>query len=150
MGYFSNGTEGERYEMRYCERCIHGNDDDDPNTGAPKCCPVWLAHLSYNSAQYKNEDLQQALELLIPREGPYNAQCAMFVEQSDGSRESVRDIADIRKRIALLEAKRDELFEGSQGRSRFTPELRAYVVRDTSLSAQVRLLKWALGERELP
>ena len=74
----------------------------------------------------------------------------MFVEQSDGEREQLRESEDIRKRIVLLEAKRDELSEGAQGRSRFAPELRKYVLRDLSLAAQVRLLKWALGEIELP
>jgi hypothetical protein len=27
MGYFSNGTEADAFEARYCSRCVHGGED---------------------------------------------------------------------------------------------------------------------------
>lgn len=69
MGYFSNGSEGEGYEHRYCRRCANNSDDG---------CSVWLAHLLYNG----DAPQSQVLDLLIPRskDGLDNLQCTMFRE----------------------------------------------------------------------
>lgn len=68
MGYFSNGTEGESYEERYCERCKHYDG-----------CTVWLAHMIHNYDECNNKD--SILHLLIPRgERGGNAQCTMFIK----------------------------------------------------------------------
>lgn len=68
MGYFSNGTEGELYEERYCNRCIH---QDDP-------CAVWLLHMLHNYDECNNKD--SMLHVLIPINGITNERCKMFKE----------------------------------------------------------------------
>ena len=74
MGYFSNGTESESYEAKYCNRCVHQKPDDGG-------CAVFFAHLLYNYEECNKED--SILHLLIPRkkEGLGNEQCAMFHEE---------------------------------------------------------------------
>lgn len=74
MGYFSNGTEGDLYESRYCNRCVHEDDE--------KGCPVMLAHILY-AYELCNEEKHPGkvmLDLLIPRskDGCGNEQCVMF------------------------------------------------------------------------
>lgn len=85
MGYFSNGTEGEMYEAKYCRRCLHYETDPDWEGHPEACCPVWLIHLMFNYEQLKNKDLETTLSLLIPKDGVYNGQCTMFKEVSDDS-----------------------------------------------------------------
>jgi hypothetical protein len=74
MGYFSNGTEGEIYEARYCRRCIHGQDEK-------KGCAVWDAHLAKNYDEANNDN--SILHMLIPLKegGVYNDECRMFIER---------------------------------------------------------------------
>lgn len=71
MGYFSNGSEGDLYRARYCDRCLHGQETDG------KLCAVWDAHLLY----CYGATAQQAavLDELIPRNGISNGECRMFV-----------------------------------------------------------------------
>lgn len=73
MGYFSNGTEGEMYEARYCSRCIHG-----PRANPDQGCPVWLLHLVANYEECNKPD--SYLNVLIPRDDSGNKQCTMFRE----------------------------------------------------------------------
>lgn len=73
MGYFSNGTEGEAYEARYCSRCIHQNGPDGDGG-----CAVWLLHMLHNYDECNKED--SFLHTLIPRHGTTNGRCAMFCE----------------------------------------------------------------------
>lgn len=71
MGYFSNGTEGDMYTERFCERCIHNN--------AEVGCPVLTLHWLWNYDQCSNKEKEQALSLLIPRDKDgWNEQCTMF------------------------------------------------------------------------
>ena len=67
MAYFSNGTEGELYEARYCRRCVHDINQD---------CPIILLHLMRNYEDCNNPD--SILHVLIPRNGIENAKCRMF------------------------------------------------------------------------
>lgn len=84
MAYFSNGTEGDLYYERWCERCIHQGGCSDPY------CPIWELHLiwNYDACEPKTAvdvTKKAALEAFIPREGIGNGQCKMFVEgESDG------------------------------------------------------------------
>lgn len=83
MGYFSNGTEGDMYREKWCERCVHGIAGGD-DLG----CPVWDAHLLYayrlcNEKPAANPG-KAMLDMLIPREGLGNGQCAMFIESRGG------------------------------------------------------------------
>ncbi len=73
MGYFSNGTEGEMYQERWCSRCVRDKEEG---------CPVWIAHLlySYQLCNSPEDPGKVMLDMLIPREGIYNGQCAMFSE----------------------------------------------------------------------
>jgi hypothetical protein len=66
MGYFSNGTEGDLYENRYCMRCWHQGD-----------CAVWDAHMLYNYDECNNKE--SILHILIPRDGIKNLECKMFI-----------------------------------------------------------------------
>lgn len=75
MGYFANGTEGELYEAEYCNRCVH---QDDP-------CAVWLLHLAYNYSGIDDKSMSHALDMLIPRNGVHNDECAMFHEKQTAS-----------------------------------------------------------------
>ncbi len=77
MGYFANGTEGEIYEEKYCERCVHDRDE---------MCPVWFLHFTYNYkavGRNTDPDLEIVLNSLIPRSkaGLSNEQCTMFIEK---------------------------------------------------------------------
>lgn len=70
MGYFSNGAEGDMYEAKYCERCIHVQDYE-------KGCPIFGLHYLYNG----EKDKTTLLDMLIPRsEEGFNLQCRMFIE----------------------------------------------------------------------
>jgi hypothetical protein len=75
MGYFSNGTEGDCYEARYCAHCRHGEAEDG--------CPVMLLHLLHNYEECNKPD--SFLHVLIPRTKDGNAECAMFIA-ADASR----------------------------------------------------------------
>jgi hypothetical protein len=72
MGYFSNGTEGDMYEVQFCNHCKHENEE--------KGCPVMLTHVLYAYEECNNEsNAKRMLDMLIPREGIENKQCTMFV-----------------------------------------------------------------------
>ena len=77
MGYFSNGTEGDDYEARYCCKCL--NYDDEMG------CPILNLHLLWNydavgpSVDPNERDAKAyALNHFIPRKGIENLQCRMF------------------------------------------------------------------------
>lgn len=73
MGYFSNGSEGESYEDRYCSRCIHVDG-----------CAIWNLHLTHNYDQHDNPTVKAILTVLIPRDTQgRNAECSMFKERPD-------------------------------------------------------------------
>lgn len=74
MGYFSNGTEGEMYREQYCDRCIHGQDQE-------KGCAVWDLHLQHNYESCSNPIVEAMLNTLIPKKGVFNGECKMFVEK---------------------------------------------------------------------
>ena len=81
MGYFSNGTECEIYEARYCCRCIHNKGEDGDG------CMVMLAHLEFNYDECRN--MNSILHLLIPRSMDKlgNDQCRMFIQTQEASNE---------------------------------------------------------------
>lgn len=75
MGYFSNGTEGEDYQARYCSRCIH------ENAAKGIGCPVWNLHLIANYAECNKPE--SYLHVLIQRSKPDigNEKCTMFLDR---------------------------------------------------------------------
>ncbi len=70
MAYFSNGTEGMDFEMRFCCRCVHGFD---PVTVEMIPCAVWSLHQVHNYAEANNE--KSFLHELIPVD---KSTCHMF------------------------------------------------------------------------
>jgi hypothetical protein len=77
MGYFSNGTDGEMFEARQCNRCAH----EDPVKG----CPVMLAHLlfAYELCNEEKHPGKIILDILIPLSEPLgNKDCEMFIDAS--------------------------------------------------------------------
>jgi hypothetical protein len=70
MAYFSNGTEGMDFEMRFCMRCIHGFD---PAANEMIPCAVWSLHLQHNYAEANND--KSFLHDLIPAN---KSTCNMF------------------------------------------------------------------------
>ena len=74
MGYFSNGTEGESYQARWCNTCQH-----DTNFG----CYIWAIHLSRNYDECNNPD--SILHALIPRnKDGGNGKCVMYISVKKG------------------------------------------------------------------
>ncbi len=75
MGYFANGTEGDMFEAKWCNRCVHEDNE--------KGCPVMTSHVffSYEECNSKS-NAKVMLDMLIPRDGPWNAQCSMFHERA--------------------------------------------------------------------
>jgi hypothetical protein len=77
VGYFSNGTEGELYRERYCERCVHDRGE--------AFCPVWEAHLWFNADQHEDNAVKEFLDILIPRRPDgSNGECRMFLPEGKG------------------------------------------------------------------
>jgi hypothetical protein len=73
MAYFSNGSEGEGYQERYCEKCLHDNFEKGIY------CPIWNLHLLDNYKECNNK--HSYLHELIPRQEGSNGRCTMFVDR---------------------------------------------------------------------
>lgn len=72
MGYFPNGSAGDAYEEKYCQRCARFIDND---------CPVLALHGRHNYAECNNED--SMLHELIPLDNSFNnVQCTFFIERN--------------------------------------------------------------------
>ena len=79
MGYFANGTEGDMYEEKYCEKCVHHK----PNTF--EGCPIWGAHFAFNDVK-KGSIGETILNMLIPQDkNGANKQCNMFVSDKSAN-----------------------------------------------------------------
>ena len=78
MASFSNGTQGMAYVSHYCEQCVNYRDIDD---GRGPGCPVWDVHLMF--AYGAKDDLKVTLDTLIPMEGLFAGECAMFLKPSE-------------------------------------------------------------------
>lgn len=79
MGQFSNGTDGEIYYSKWCERCVHDNPDTED------FCTVWNMHLMGNESR-------DVLDQFIPVVGGDNKKCVMFHEATVNEMEQVRTI----------------------------------------------------------
>ena len=86
MAYFSNGTEGQYYQGKYCLHCIHDSED--------VMCPIWEMHQVYNYTQCSNKTLETVLSMLWPRKGTDNAECGMFVTKDGQMAQDVRKVAE--------------------------------------------------------
>ena len=76
MGYFPNGTAGDKYQARWCEKCHHW--PENPDDGG---CEVWFVHLFHNYEQHNDANVKEILSSLIPlsEDGLGNEQCRMFL-----------------------------------------------------------------------
>ncbi len=83
MGYFANGTEGDLFESENCNRCVHEN--------AKNGCPVMMAHVlfSYDLCNKQDDPGKVILDMLIPRDGAYNAKCAMLAPKPKSVQEKL-------------------------------------------------------------
>ncbi len=85
MGYFSNGSEGDRYQVEYCDRCINWRETEEgisQNWG----CPVIDLHMEWNYEQNRDtaagKTKRQALQHFIPiKEDTFCDKCKMFFEK---------------------------------------------------------------------
>ena len=75
MGYFSNGSEGDSFQERYCNKCLHDNE------AKGIFCPVWNLHLLHSYEECNKP--ASFLHTLIPRskDGLGNERCTMFVDR---------------------------------------------------------------------
>ena len=74
MAYFANASMGDDWEATYCPKCLH-----QPEPDAMKACPVLLVHELYNY----DKPMRPLLNLLIPMEGNYPGECAMFAPKDE-------------------------------------------------------------------
>lgn len=87
MGYFRNGTEGDRYLGRYCFRCLHWKNLDD---GRGPGCPVWDMYMGHNNTKCNKNN--SCLHTLIPRDKDgNNKQCRMFISGPEDYQERASD-----------------------------------------------------------
>lgn len=93
MAYFSNGSEGDVYQERYCNHCVHDLRQD---------CPVWALHLAFNYKQHvdgkKLGTVHEFLSSLIPdtEDGLYQDECRLFHE---ATAEELRDAREAESRL---------------------------------------------------
>ena len=89
MGYFSNGSEGQRYQERYCFQCVHYGPQEGPG------CPIWAAHLFYVST--RDKDAIAILDMLIPRAEAlvWNDQCKFYEGPEPGTTEHTYSIRNV-------------------------------------------------------
>ncbi len=81
MAYFSNGTEGDQYEEKYCIKCVNWRDKD--NDGAYGC-PIWDLHMFYAYEECNGTGNAKAmLDHLIPmnKETHFAEECSMFLPE---------------------------------------------------------------------
>lgn len=107
MAYFPNGTSGMIYEERYCYRCKNRRDKGD---GRGAGCAIWDAHLLYSYEECNNDgktytvdgvtktnpplsNAKAMLDMLIPEDDGFPAECSMFLEKSDEELEADRAAA---------------------------------------------------------
>ena len=81
MAYFSNGTEGDMYMEKYCEKCVNWREG---RGGFGEGCPVWDVHLIYNYDECNSKNNgKKILDHLIPmkKDGLFADECTMFLEK---------------------------------------------------------------------
>lgn len=76
MGYFANSIEAQLYEERFCNKCIHYNNE----------CPILFLHGLWNYeavGKNKDETKETTLNSFIPRDGKgKNEECLMFIHKN--------------------------------------------------------------------
>ena len=100
MGYFPSGLSLDAYENDYCINCANYAEGE---------CTVFCMHLLWNYDQVDNEAVRKMLNILIPREGIDNTECAMF-RKKGALRETVpcKSCRGSGKDVRYLEDTRDD------------------------------------------
>jgi hypothetical protein len=75
MGYFSNGSEEQDYQNRYCEKCTHWTEE--------RGCPCWLAHELWNSEECNNDESLLHKMIPISKDGLSNERCFSFEQKKE-------------------------------------------------------------------
>lgn len=90
MAYFANGTEGDYYEEKYCQRCAHFGECGEE-------CPILALHGIWNYEACRGDQPEStaeqrakhvALNMLWPRDGVHNGACKMFCESPQANDET--------------------------------------------------------------
>ncbi len=72
MAYFSNGTEGEIWENKYCARCLNYSED----AGG---CTILDVHMEWAYELCNSREAgKKILDTLIPMEGLFAGRCSML------------------------------------------------------------------------
>ena len=73
MGYFSNSTEGDQFESKFCHTCVHNHEEHS--------CPCLDAHLLWNYDECNKPD--SVLHKMILRdEKGFNSKCIFFKDSN--------------------------------------------------------------------
>jgi len=70
MAYFANGTEGQHYQNRWCEKCVHFN--------RVYGCPMLSAHMDFPAEGIYRPS--SVLHCVIPMKGVQPQKCAYWVD----------------------------------------------------------------------
>ena len=95
MGYFSNGTEGEAYQVEYCDRCANQEVGDGGT--------IWLLHLFHNHDACNKPD--SIVHSLIQRKYGLNLQCTMVTNGRSQSEPRSYDPVDLVSRSRCGDSK---------------------------------------------
>ena len=79
--YFSNGTEGDVFQSKYCYECVNWRDLKD---GLREGCPVWDLHIAFNYKQFDNNDTELCLNIFGAKKsikGVSFNKCRMFLKE---------------------------------------------------------------------
>ena len=95
MAYFSNGLEGMNYEAVYCDRCVHHEHRDDSTF---KGCPLMDVQMDHNHDQIGKgktaKTIKSILDALIPMDGQYAGECAMFHPKDEERRDYLKELQE--------------------------------------------------------
>lgn len=89
MASFSNSTEGDVYQEKYCYNCANWTDriSSIPLSEGYESCPIWDLHWLYAAQRGGKTKLGQTikafLDELIPMQtdGIFAAECSMFIDK---------------------------------------------------------------------
>lgn len=73
--YFANGSEGDYWYERCCQKCVHDGGDDS--------CPIRYVHYIYNYDQAKDTLESRAIKLILNTLWPEGQDCSLFCDKGD-------------------------------------------------------------------
>lgn len=93
MAYFSNGSEGIDWELRWCSQCVNYRPVKELDDGTCNC-PILEVHFLWNG----DDDKRELLDHLIPMKpgGAFADKCSMFLE---GDFKTVEERTNMTRRL---------------------------------------------------